>query len=211
MNYLKHIKALPLLLCLSACTSVDYDWEKFKLAGTPRVTLDTEASALPTFQTAKVSFFDMSQPNYASDQQFEWSLDYYDQEGRVEVTEIQVYLGFYKAESTVPAYPIVLSHAEVNPTESQFPLPSIIEEGDMLFDQVTEFPKSYSFTASELADLVGMDLSEIGENDYFLFKFTLTMSDGTTIVTYNYKDCDEARGERCDCRVGARFKNAPEQ
>lgn len=186
---------------------MDYDYENFAYAATPRVTLNTETSALPTYQTAKVSFFNLKDPEFATNQRFEWELSYYDANGRAPVKEIEVYLSFNKKESNVPVYPIILSLAQVQPNSSQFPLPSRITANDKLFETVSEFPKSYSFTAQELADLAGIDISTVAVNDYFLFKFAVVMEDGTRIVQYNENSCDESRGELCDCRVGVRFKN----
>ncbi|MDR7130624.1 hypothetical protein J2X69_002980 [Algoriphagus sp. 4150] len=196
-----------MILAMGSCKTVDYDYENFIYAATPRVTLNTEVSALPTFQTAKVSFFNLADPEYATSQQFEWELSYYDAEGRAPVSEIEVYVSFNRREGNVPVYPIVLSLAEVEPNERQFPLPSSIRSTDMLYERVTEFPKSYSFTATELAEITGTDLSTVQVNDYFLFKFIVTMADGTRIVQYNDNSCDESRGELCDCRVGVRFKS----
>ena len=116
-------------------------------------------------------------------------------------------MSFNKRESNTPVYPIVLSLAEVQPNEHQFPLPSTITTKDILYEKVTEFPKEYSFTARELADITGTDLGSVAVNDYFLFKFIVVMEDGTRIVQYNDNACDESRGELCDCRVGVRFKS----
>lgn len=196
-------------LLMFSCKIVDYEWEDFKYAATPKVTLNVEASALPTFQTAKVSFFNLADPNYATSQKFEWSLDFYDAEGRANVKEIEVYLSFNRKEGTPPVFPIILSLAKVQPNERQFPLPSVIRSTDKLFEKVNSFPKSYSFTAQELATFTGTDLSTVNVNDYFLFKFIVIMEDGTRIVQYNDNSCDESRGEPCDCRVGVRFKNIP--
>tara|TARA_R110002020_G_scaffold113323_1_gene260702 strand:- start:138 stop:761 length:624 start_codon:yes stop_codon:yes gene_type:complete len=194
------------LLAIGSCKTVDYDYEDFVYAATPKVTLNTEASALPTYQTAKVSFFNLADPEFATNQLFEWELSYYDADGRAPVSAIEVYVSFNKKESNSPVYPIVLSLAEVQPNERQFPLPSAIKASDALYETVTEFPKSYSFTASELADLTGIDLATVQVNDYFLFKFIVVMEDGTRIVQYNDNSCDESRGELADCRVGVRFK-----
>ncbi len=195
------------ILAVSACKTVDYDHENFMYAAAPKVTLNTEVSALPTFQTAKVSFFNLADPDFAENQRFEWELSYYDADGRAEVSEIEVYVSFNRRESNVPVYPIALSLANVQPNERQFPLPSSIRASDILFERVRSFPKSYSFTPQELADLTGIDLSTVGINDYFLFKFVVVMTNGTRIVQYNENSCDESRGELCDCRVGVRFKN----
>ncbi|MCE7054651.1 hypothetical protein LZF95_08190 [Algoriphagus sp. AGSA1] len=206
MKLYKYLTA-AMILAIGSCKTVDYDYEDFIYAATPRVTLNTEASALPTYQTAKASFFNMADPEFATNQLFEWELSYYDAEGRAPVSEIEVYVSFNRREGNVPVYPIVLSLAEVQPNERQFPLPSSVRATDILYERVTEFPKSYSFTATELAEITETDLSTVQVNDYFLFKFIVTMEDGTRIVQYNDNSCDESRGELCDCRVGVRFKS----
>ncbi len=205
----KHLFIYTLAFILFSCKTVDYDWENFVLTATPRVTMNVEKSALPTQQTAKVSFFNLADPDFATEQEFEWELDYYDAEGRAQPRDIEVYVNFYRSESTAPVYPIVLSLAGVFPTQPQFPLPSRILETDILYEKVSTFPKTYNFTPQELADLTGTDLSTVKANDYFLFKFVVTMEDGQQIVLFDPKSCDETRGELCDCRVGARFKNNP--
>lgn len=194
-------------LILFSCKTVDYDWEDFVLTATPKVTLNTAKSALPTQQTAKVSFFNLAEADFASSQEFEWVLDYYDAEGRAKPQNIEVYVNFYRSENTPPVYPIVLSVAEVFPTQPQFPLPSRILPSDILYETVTSFPRTYNFTPQELADITGINLSTVRVNDYFLFKFVITMENGRQIVLFDPKSCDETRGELCDCRVGARFKN----
>lgn len=207
---MKRIKYLYIGLCIlgfASCKTVDYDYESFRYAATPNVTVNTASSALPTYETANVSFFNMKDPSYATSQRFEWELSYYDAEGRAPVREIEVYVSFNKRESNVPVYPIILSLAEVHPNDRQFPLPSRITSSDKLYETVAEFPKTYSFTAQELADITGINLETAAVNDYFLFKFVVTMEDGTRIVQYNDNSCDESRGELCDCRVGVRFKN----
>ncbi|MCH7410159.1 hypothetical protein MM239_12190 [Belliella sp. DSM 111904] len=207
---MKRLIILSFIICLaSACKTVDYDWEDFKYAPTPKVTLDVESSALPTFASAKVSFFNMASPDYATSQTFNWTLDFYDAEGRAGVQAIEVFVSFNRREGVPPVYPIVLSLAQVHPTERQFPLPSMIRPTDRFYERVTEFPKTYSFTPSELAALTEINLSTVAVNDYFLFKFIVIMEDGTRIVQYNDNSCDESRGELCDCRVGVRFKNIP--
>lgn len=198
-----------MILVLFSCKTVDYDWENFVFTATPKVTVNIGKSALPTFQTAKVSFFNLADPDFATNQEFEWELDYYDAEGRAKPMDIEVYVNFFRSESTAPVYPIVLSLAEVFPTQPQFPLPSRITSSDILYDKVTSFPKSYTFTPQQLAEITGTDLSTVRVNDYFLFKFIVTMEDGSQIVMFDPKSCDETRGELCDCRVGARFKNIP--
>jgi hypothetical protein len=207
---MKHIKYLYIGLCmlgLAGCKTVDYEYETFAYAATPRVTLNTATSSLPTYATANVSFFNMKDPEFATSQLFEWELSYYDAEGRAPVKEIEVYVSFNKRESNVPVYPIILSLAQVHPNDRQFPLPSRITTNDKLHEVVATFPRSYSFTAQQLADMTGTNLETIAVNDYFLFKFVVVLEDGTRIVQYNDNSCDESRGELCDCRVGARFKN----
>lgn len=205
----KHILLYAFAMTLFSCKTVDYDWEDFTLTATPRVTINVEKSALPTQQTAKVSFFNLADPEFYSSQEFEWVLDYYDAEGRARPLDIDVYVNFYRSESTPPVYPIVLSVAEVFPTQPQFPLPSRILPSDIFFEKVTSFPKTYNFTPQQLANITGTDLSTVRVNDYFLFKFIVTMENGQQIVLFDPKSCDETRGELCDCRVGARFKNVP--
>ncbi|MGK6353005.1 hypothetical protein [Parapedobacter sp. DT-150] len=199
--------AIAAAFLVNSCKDVEYDWENFKIAATPKVTINIEKSALPTYQTANVSFFNMADPDYATNQEFEWTLDYYNADGRVQAESIEVYVSFNRRESSPPAYPITLSLAGVWPNIRQFPLPSTIRSSDMLYEVVTEFPKTFSHTPAELAELVGIDLDTVEPNDYFLFKFAITMTDGTRIVQFQDNACDESRGEPCDCRTGVRFKN----
>ncbi|MFD2034880.1 hypothetical protein ACFSKL_08770 [Belliella marina] len=207
---MKKISILSLLICLLfSCKTVDYEWENFTYVATPKVTLNAGSSALPTFASAKTSYFNLADPDYSTTQKFEWQLDYYDAEGRASIEAIEVYVSFNRREGNPPVYPLVLSLAEVHPNERQFPLPSVIRANDTLFERVTTFPKQYSFTASELAALTQTNLSTVAVNDYFLFKFIVIMADGKRIVQYNDNSCDESRGELCDCRVGVRFKNIP--
>jgi hypothetical protein len=118
-----------------------------------------------------------------------------------------VYNSYNKAEASVPAYPLVISTpGNIYPNIAQFPLPSIVGSNDHLYETVTTFPKTYSFTAAQLADMNHVSLANVGVNDYFLFKFILNLADGRRIVTFFNNICDEARGEPGDCRVGVRFK-----
>lgn len=195
------------LFAFTDCKKVDYEWENYEIAAAPKVTLNKEVSALPTFESAKVSFFNLKQPDFATNQYFEWILDYYDFDGRAPVTSIEVYISFNKRESPLPAYPLVLSLAGVHPTERQFPLPSVVRNTDQLYETVSEFPKTYRFSPQELADITHTDLTSIQANDYFLFKFIVNMANGKRIVQYSDNNCDESRGEPCDCRIGVRFKN----
>lgn len=194
-------------LLTNSCKDVHYDWENFKIAATPKVTINTDKSALPTFQTANTAFFNMADDNYENSQEFEWTLDYYDAGGRVQAQSIDVYVSFNRRESSPPAYPITLSLAGVWPNIRQFPLPSTIRNTDLLYETVTAFPKTFSHTPAQLAEIVGIDLATVQPNDYFLFKFAITMADGTRLVQFQDNACDESRGEPCDCRTGVRFKN----
>ncbi|GLU52769.1 hypothetical protein Dfri01_22300 [Dyadobacter frigoris] len=191
---------------IDSCKKVEYDWEKFTTSAAPRVTVNITKSALPTVQTGNVSFFNLKEADYATKQQFEWTLDYFDF-GRTKVQSIDVYLSFNKRESSPPAYPIVFSLAGEFPSIRQFPLPSTVLATDKLFERVTAFPKTFTHTPAELAAFTGTNLSAVTVNDYFVFKFILTMGDGKKIVQYQENACDESRGEPCDCRVGVRFKN----
>ena len=208
---MKNIETIVLIAAISlgvgACKNVDYEWENFEYVATPNVTVNVAESALPTVPTANVSFFNLADPDYATEQYFEWELDYYDADGRAEVSSIEVYVSFNKRESTPPVYPILLSLAEVHPNERQFPLPSIVRETDLPFEIVTEFPKVFRLNASQLAELTGTDLSTVGVNDYFLFKFIVNQTNGKKIVQFSNNSCDESRGELADCRVGVRFKS----
>ncbi|MBO9637437.1 MAG: hypothetical protein J7576_04650 [Siphonobacter aquaeclarae] len=189
-----------------SCKTVDYDWEKYVTTATPKVTVNTAKSALPTIQTGKVSFFNLKDPNYAVNQQFEYTLVYYNS-GVADVASIEVYLSYNKKESSPPAYPMTFSLAGVYPTERQFPLPSTVGSAEVLVETVTSFPKTYTFTATQLAQITKTDLTKVAVNDYFLFKFILTMKNGMRMVQFQDNACDESRGEPCDCRVGVRFKN----
>jgi len=93
------------------------------------------------------------------------------------------------------------------PNIAQFPLPSIVGKNDKLYEKVTVFPKTYTFTAAQLAAISGISLSSAAVNDYFLFKFILHLTDGRRIVTFFNNVCDESRGEPGDCRTGVRFKS----
>jgi len=191
---------------LDSCKDVEYDWEKATTGAAPKVTVNIAKSALPTVQTGNVSFFNLKDPDFATKQQFEWTLDYFDF-GRTTVTSIDVYLSFNRRESSPPAFPIVYSLAGEFPSIRQFPLPSTVLATDKLFESVTSFPKTFTHTPAELAAFTGTNLATVTANDYFLFKFILTMGDGRKIVQYQENACDESRGEPCDCRVGVRFKN----
>jgi hypothetical protein len=206
--YMKNlILAMSLVLPgLLACKKVHYEWENYTYTAVPTVTIDTTKSALPTRQTAKVAFFNLKDPNLASEQ-FSYVLNF-EALGTTGVKSIEVYSSFNKAEASVPAYPIVISYpGNQYPNIAQFPLPSIVGANDKLYDTVTEFPKTYTFTAAQLATITGTDLSTVKINDYFLFKFILNLNDGRRIVSYFNNVVDEARGEPGDCRTGVRFKS----
>lgn len=197
--------ALLGLLALTSCKNVDYEWENYSYTAVPIVTLDTAKSALPTRQTAKVSFFNLNDPNLANEQ-FGFTLDW---QGfnLATVASIEVYVSFNKAESSPPAYPIVISYpGNLYPNIYQFPLPSVVKEEDKFYETTSTFPKTFTFTASELASLTGVNLSSVANNDYILFKFIVNLTDGRRILTFFNNVCDESRGEPGDCRVGVRFK-----
>lgn len=195
-----------LILVACACKKAHYEWEDYQYTGVPIVTVDTSLSALPTRQAGKVSFFNKKDANFAS-QQFSFTLAWAGF-NEVTVTSIEVYNSYNKAESSVPAYPLVISSPGNQYTNiAQFPLPSIVGSNDHLYETVTEFPKTFIFTAAELAALNNVDLSAVAVNDNFLFKFIVNLSDGRRIVTFFNNICDESRGEPGDCRVGVRIKN----
>lgn len=197
--------ALLGLLALTSCKNVDYEWENYSYTAVPIVTLDTAKSALPTRQTAKVSFFNLNDPNLANEQ-FGFTLDW---QGfnLATVASIEVYVSFNNAESSPPAYPIVISYpGNLYPNIYQFPLPSVVKEEDKFYETTSTFPKTFTFTASELASLTGVNLSSVANNDYILFKFIVNLTDGRRILTFFNNVCDESRGEPGDCRVGVRFK-----
>jgi hypothetical protein len=206
--YMKNlILAMSIVLPgLLACKKVHYEWENYTYTAVPMVTIDTTKSALPTRQTAKVAFFNLKDPNLASEQ-FSYALNF-EALGTTGVKSIEVYSSFNRAEASVPAYPIVISYpGNQYPNIAQFPLPSIVGANDKLYDTVSEFPKTYTFTAAQLATITGTDLSTVKVNDYFLFKFVLNLNDGRRIVSYFNNVVDEARGEPGDCRTGVRFKS----
>lgn len=195
-----------LMICVGACKKAHYEWEDYQYTGVPIVTIDTTKSALATRQAGKVVFFNKKDANLAS-QQFSFTLEWAGF-NKVTVTSIEVYNSYNKAESSVPAYPLVISSPGNQYTNiAQFPLPSIVGTNDHLYETVTEFPKTFNFTAAELAALNNVDLSAVAVNDYFLFKFIVNLSDGRRVVTFYNNICDESRGEPGDCRVGVRFKN----
>lgn len=194
------------LMAFSSCSEKAYEWEAYEYTAVPVVSVNTAKSALPTVGSANVSFFNLKDPNVAN-QQFEFTLNW---EGfnRETASSIEVYVSFNKKESSVPAYPIVINYpGNQYPNIYQFPLPSIVGKNDKLFETVTSFPKTYTFTAAQLAAATGTNLSTVAVNDYFLFKFIVNLNDGRRIVTFFNNICDESRGEPGDCRVGVRFKN----
>ncbi|RFS19303.1 hypothetical protein DVR12_24020 [Chitinophaga silvatica] len=202
----RFIIALGLMVFLAAaCKKVTYEWQNYTYTAVPIVTIDTTKTALPTKQTGKVAFFNLNDPNLAS-QEFAFTLSW-EGFGKETVKSIEVYASYNKAEASVPAYPLVISSpGNQYPNIAQFPLPSIVGSNDHLFETVTDFPKSYHFTATELAAMNHVNLTSVAVNDYFLFKFILNLTDGRRIVTFFNNICDEARGEPGDCRVGVRFK-----
>ena len=198
--------SLLLLVALDACKTEEYVWENWSYTAVPLVAVNTAKSALPTVATSNTSFFDLGAANLGA-QEFEYTLKW-EGFGKAEVQSIDVYLGFVKAPTTGnPAYPIVLSQpGGVYPSVTQFPLPSRVGASDKLYATVTEFPKTFTVTAAQLAAFTGTDLTKVVQNDYFVFKFMLTMKDGRKIAGFQENVCDEARGEVGDCRVGVRFR-----
>jgi hypothetical protein len=195
-----------LLLILSSCAKKDYEWQNYTYTAVPLVDVNTAKSALPTYASAKTSFFNLKDPNVAN-QQFEFTLNW-EGFGKETVSSIDVYLSYNKKEASSPAYPIVISSpGNQYPNIYQYPLPSIVGSNDKLFETVSTFPKTYTFTAAQLASLMGVSLNSVTVNDYFLVKFILNLNDGNRIVTFYNNVCDESRGEPGDCRVGVRFKN----
>lgn len=205
----KHILLYSILLFVAlfnSCKDKDYDWEDWAYTAVPVVSVNIAKSALPTVQTANTSFFKINDPNLAN-QEFEYTLSW---EGfdKAEVQSIEVYLGYYKAPTTGnPSYPIIISQpGNQYPSVTQYPLPSRIGAADKLFETVTDFPKTFTVTAGQLAAFTGADLTTVKQNDYFLFKFIVNHTDGRRIVGYQENVCDETRGEPGDCRVGVRFR-----
>lgn len=198
--------SLLLLIVLDACKTENYVWENWSYTAVPLVAVNTAKSALPTIATANTSFFDLGAANLGS-QEFEYTLNW-EGFGKAEVASIEVYLGFNKAAATGnPAYPIVVSQpGGLYPSVTQYPLPSRVGASDKLFATVTEFPKTFTTTAAQMATFTGVNLSTVAQNDYFLFKFILNLKDGRRIAGFQENVCDEARGEVGDCRVGVRFR-----
>lgn len=194
------------LVLLDACKTKDYVWENWAYTAVPLVVVNTAKSALPTVATSNTSFFDLGAANVGS-QEFEYTLTW-EGFGKAEVQAIDVYLGFVKAPATGnPAYPIVLSQPGGKyPSVTQFPLPSRVGTTDKLYATITVFPKTFTVTAAQLATFTGTNLSSVVQNDYFVFKFMLTLKDGRRIEGFQENVCDEARGEIGDCRVGVRFR-----
>ena len=193
---------------LPSCKTKDYEWEQYTYTAVPIVHVNTAKSALPTYATANTSFFNLKDANVAG-QQFEFVLNY-EGFGMVTVTSIEMYLSYnLGTASTVPAYPIVLSTpGAVYPSQAAFyPISTSIGTADKLFETVTAFPKTCTYTASQLATAAGVTLSGAKVNDFFLFKFILNLADGRRVVGFQDNVCDESRGEPGDCRVGVRFKS----
>jgi hypothetical protein len=194
------------LLGLGACKKVHYEWEDYTYTAIPTVKIDTTLSALPTRQNAKVSFFNLKDANLANER-MSFTLNW-EGSGYATVSSIEVYRSFNKAEASVPAYPIVISSpGNQYPNIAQFPIPGNIGTTDVLYETVTTFPKTYTFTAAQLATLNGISLSSVAVNDYFLFKFVVNLSDGRRISAWFANLADESRGEPGDTRTGVRFKS----
>lgn len=193
------------LVFLSSCKTKTYDWENFSYTAVPVVKVNTAKSALPTVSTANTTFFNLNDVNVANEE-FEYTLTW-EGFGLAEVTSIDVYLGFNLAETSPPAYPILISQpGGLYPDRVQYPLPSRVSSGDKLYKTVTTFPTTITMTAAQLAAFTGTNLAVVKQNDYFLFKFIVKLKDGRQIVGFQENVCDETRGEIGDCRVGARFR-----
>ena len=193
------------LVIFNSCKTKTYDWENFTYTAVPVVKVNIAKSALPTVSTANTTFFNLSDPNLANEE-FEFTLGW-EGFGKAEVSSIDVYLGFNLAETSPPAYPIVISQpGGLYPSGVQYPLPSRVGSGDKLYKTVTTFPTTFTVTAGQLAAFTGTNLSVVKQNDNFLFKFIVKLKDGREIVGFQENVCDEARGEIGDCRVGARFR-----
>jgi len=202
-NFILSISCL--LIGLAACKKTHYEWEEYTYAAVPIVTVDTAKSALPTRQTAKVSFFNLADPNIAA-QQFAFTLNW-EGFGLATVQSIEVYTSYNAAESSVPIYPIVISTpGNVYPNIAQFPLPGNVSAADRLYETVTTFPKTYTFTAAELLAMNNRTLASVAVNDYIIFKFIVNLSDGRKIAAWFNNISDESRGEPGNTRTGVRFK-----
>ncbi|MCW3078635.1 hypothetical protein [Segetibacter sp.] len=200
------IAASLFMLSLSSCKKEAYEWEDYTYTAVPIITVNTAKSALPTVANAKTSFFNIKDPNLAN-QQFEFVLNW-EGFGKQTVTAIDVYVSFNKREASAPSYPIVISTpGDQYPNIFQYPLPSIVRTTDKFYETATTFPKTYTFTAAQLATITGFNLNTAEVNDYILFKFMVTLADGRKIVSFFNNICDESRGEPGDCRVGVRFRN----
>lgn len=192
----------------TSCKTKDYEWEQYTVTAVPIVHVNTAKSALPTVSTANTSFFNLKDPNVGS-QPFEFVLNY-EGFGKATAKSIELYLSYnLGTASTVPPYPIVLSTpGGVYPSSASFsPISTSIGTADKLFNTVTTFPSTLTYTASQLATAAGVNFTAIKVNDFFLFKFIINLTDGRRIVGFQDNVCDETRGEPGDCRVGVRFKN----
>jgi hypothetical protein len=204
--------SLIMLLGFNSCKTKDYAWESWTVTAVPVVTVNTSKSALNVPVTANTSFVKIPKPDSLFDPtianaEFEYTLNW-EGFGKVQVSSIEVYLGFNRAESNPPAYPVPISQpGGLYPSAVQFPLPSRVRATDKLFATVTQFPTTYTLTVGEMAAFTGTDISTIRQNDNFLFKFIINHTDGRRTVGYQENVCDETRGEPGDCRVGVRFRH----
>lgn len=206
MKHFIIIAASLLMITLTSCKKEQYEWENYKYTAVPLADVNIAKSALPTYLATKTSFFNLKDPNIANEE-FEFTLNW-EGFGKETVTSIEVYTSYNKKEANSPAYPVVISNpGNQYPNIFQFPLPSIVRPTEKLYETVTVFPKTYTFTAAQLAAITGTDLKTVEVNDYILFKFILNLADGRRIVTFFNNICDESRGEPGDCRVGVRFKS----
>ena len=204
--------SLSILLGISSCKTKDYAWETWTVTAVPVTTVNTAKSAGAVPVTANTSFVKIPLPTQPFDPtianaEFEFTLNW---EGfsKVQVSSIEVYLGFNRAEANPPAYPVPISQpGGLYPSAVQFPLPSRVRATDKLYETVTQFPTTFNLTVGEMAAFTGTDLASIRQNDNFLFKFIINHTDGRRTVGYQENVCDETRGEPGDCRVGVRFRH----
>lgn len=196
---------LATLFAFNSCKTEDYAWDTWTVSAVPVVNVNTSKSALPVPVTANTAFFNLNNPNLA-DAEFEFTLDW-EGFGKAEVSSIEVYLGFNRAETNPPVYPIAISQpGGLYPSGIQFPLPSRVRATDKLYATITSFPATIMLTAAQMADFTGANLATVNPNDNFLFKFIINHTDGRRIVGFQENVCDETRGEPGDCRVGVRFR-----
>jgi hypothetical protein len=206
--------SLVFVVLFHSCKNEDYAWENYTYTAVPVAAVNTAKSALTVPGTANTSFMRIPKPGEPYNPaiegaEFEFTLNW-EGFGKAEVSSIEVYLGFNKAEASPPAYPVVISQpGNLYPGSVQFPLPSRVRATDKLYATVTSFPTTFTLTAADMAAFTGADLTTLAQMDNFLFKFIVVHTDGRRIVGFQENVCDETRGEPGDCRVGVRFRHTP--